>query len=577
MSAGADQQASFHFVTGTMLERIVKSGGEVADIHALPAPPGQFIWIRYRFLDHEITSVKILALIDDARSRQSAVDKMVKPLTDAEIAALPDCYDYISVADSSSAFGYLCEFSETVDEDFARRHLGGLPEDSLPRAIRSGRVIATLTRQPRQRRSATRSLVLQGRLCCFVARDEVAENEHGDDNFDDHYSFERPPEPPPEPADDEADAEREIDHVAWSDGLLDREMLADANAVIDRLCEQEPVDHHPGSGTTTRVLVHPSLYCYVHGVSPVIGEPRGSFRAVFTPPPGTESRHDGGRHDEWPRDFWGRAYEDSRFQWLPAEFAVSAEGRVNIASAINNLDRDRHPQAYRLLEGLFERTLPMFEAVCTNLRSDFDGDTFGRTPPEPNPPTTFALRNRRLQVITKIVEYRVGKQDDFSGVWHVEGMPHEEILATALCVVHRSANFEGARIDFRRFFYADEADALTRSVPHNTGFSTDTMDGGSVLSLGKLDTPEGRIVVFPNSHIHRLSTMSSADRKDATRRIIVFWLVNPDRPILSTENVPPQQRTMHRDDANTARLQLMMERKLYKENYSRREISFCEH
>jgi hypothetical protein len=92
-----------------------------------------------------------------------------------------------------------------------------------------------------------------------------------------------------------------------------------------------------------------------------------------------------------------------------------------------------------------------------------------------------------------------------------------------------------------------------------------------------LKTPANRVVVFPNSHIHRLSNMYSSDGADATRRIVVFWLVNPERPIVSSANVSQQQGAMSLDDALRNRLALMAERKLHKESYEEREVFLCEH
>jgi hypothetical protein len=171
----------------------------------------------------------------------------------------------------------------------------------------------------------------------------------------------------------------------------------------------------------------------------------------------------------------------------------------------------------------------------------------------------------------------VNREENFDGVWHVEGMSHEEILATALCVVHRDENFSGADIEFRRFLFEDEGNTLIHSTPQNATRPTDTMSGGDVRPLGCLKTPANRVIVFPNSHIHRLSSMYSSDGVDATRRIVVFWLVNPERPIVSTANVPQQQGVMSLDDAKRHRLALMAERKFHKESYEDREVGLCEH
>jgi hypothetical protein len=103
------------------------------------------------------------------------------------------------------------------------------------------------------------------------------------------------------------------------------------------------------------------------------------------------------------------------------------------------------------------------------------------------------------------------------------------------------------------------------------------MGGGDVRPLGRLKSPANRVIVFPNSHIHRLSSMYSSDGNDAVRRIVVFWLVNPERPIVSTANVSPQQEAMTLDEAQRNRLALMAERKLHKETFEEREVFLCEH
>jgi hypothetical protein len=270
-------------------------------------------------------------------------------------------------------------------------------------------------------------------------------------------------------------------------------------------------------------------------------------------------------------DFWGRQYDDSVYQWLPSEIDVSEDGKVQILTYINNLDESVYPGIKDSLTALLEAVMPMFELVCGSLRNDYEGGARGA------PKHSIPLRGRRLQIITKVVEYAVSSEENFDGVWHVEGMSHEEIIATALCIVKRDRNFEGAEIEFRRFLYMEEADALVYSSGQGGQKATDIMDGGDVRPLGSLETPAGRVIVFPNSHIHRLTNMSSADDKLAKRRIVVFWLVNPDRRIISTQDIPRQQGVISIEDALRNRLALMAERKLHKQHFSEREVELCEH
>lgn len=359
-------------------------------------------------------------------------------------------------------------------------------------------------------------------------------------------------------------ASREVEHVAWSDQAAPAELWCAINADIDHICEQEPADYHPGSGGVVRDIVHPSLYCYVSGVSRV--HPWMPWKSPFAKPAVTANK-----------DFWGRALESSRYQWLPAEVQVTKEGHATFESDINNLSRARYPQVYRHLEALFATAFPLLEAVCSHLRNDFCTTGLARLESGAHQPITIPLRNRRLQVVTKIVEYRVNAEAQFDGTWHVEGMAHEHILATALCIVKRDSHFDGAEIEFRRYLFAQEGDDLVRDTPQNALRPTDTMGGGDVRPLGCMETPAGRIIVFPNSHIHRVGPMRSTSGQDAVRRIVVFWLVNPEQRILSTRNVAAQQGVMPHDQALAHRLQLMDERMRHKETYAEREVFLCEH
>ena len=60
------------------------------------------------------------------------------------------------------------------------------------------------------------------------------------------------------------------------------------------------------------------------------------------------------------------------------------------------------------------------------------------------------------------------------------------------------------------------------------------------------------------------------------RRVIVFWLINPEKKILSTKSVV-DNRNITYQQAIAYRLELMEERKRKKQDWNVREISLCEH
>ena len=44
----------------------------------------------------------------------------------------------------------------------------------------------------------------------------------------------------------------------------------------------------------------------------------------------------------------------------------------------------------------------------------------------------------------------------YEGVWHVEGMPHENILATGVYLLNIDPELEGGELLFKRNFTVDE-------------------------------------------------------------------------------------------------------------------------
>jgi hypothetical protein len=359
------------------------------------------------------------------------------------------------------------------------------------------------------------------------------------------------------------------DGVAFADGIVDGALTSRLRADVQRLLEVEPVDYHPGSGTRVRDLVHPSLYPYIEGRSRLQGAA-----------PEKESPE---------RDRFGRSFESSRYQWLPTPFQVAENGAVTVASYINNLDRTRHASTYDDLAALFQTALPLLESVVgyvDNTRfwqEDHEEiEHEGELPEQfemaqrPAPPTS--LRGRELLVIPKIVEYRLEAGELHEGVWHVEGMSHEHIVATCVYILDRDPALEGGALSFKRAYTVEEAGRLFWNINQSRPSPVEELVDEGTIPLGSLATPAGRIIVFPNSHIHKLGKLSvAAGASCARRRVIVFWLVDPNVTLPSTREVAPQQGVIPHDEALAVRLELMEERKRHKQSLNVRSVSLCEH
>ena len=365
---------------------------------------------------------------------------------------------------------------------------------------------------------------------------------------------------------------KDPDGVAFADGLVDSALIDRLRAEVKRLIDLEPADYHPGSGTRVRDLVHPSLYPYIEG--------RSVLQKAVPRPKGPSPE----------RDRFGRTFESSRYQWLPTPFRVAKDGSVTIESYVNNLDRARHAATYDDLAALFSTALPLIESTVGYVEStrfwvediadiEHDGDLpEGRKNAKARPAPPASLRGRELLVIPKIVEYRLGAGETHEGVWHVEGMSHEHIIATCVYVLDRDEALEGGELRFKRAYTIEEAGRLFWNIDQCRPAPVERLVNEGTIPLGSVATPAGRLLVFPNSHIHKLSALTVAGgATEARRRVIVFWLVDPSVTIPSTREVPPQQAIIPRDEALAMRLELMEERKRHKQSLNVRTVSLCEH
>jgi len=233
--------------------------------------------------------------------------------------------------------------------------------------------------------------------------------------------------------------------------------------------------------------------------------------------------------------------------------------------------------------------------------------------PPPPPEHTFDLKGRKLQVIVKIAEICLTpkKPKYEGGVWHVEGMENERIVATGIyyfgysnitesilafrTAVQDPGYQQGDRYGVQKVFGIDDHDPMNQPA-------------------GFVITKEDRCIAFPNLYQHRVAPFQLKDpKKPGIRKILVFFLVDPTTPIISTALVPPQQESwfntelkenmkgtwfeklpkeildqilsyisapMSLEDAKRHREKLMKERKFFVERSTKifeRPFSLCEH
>jgi hypothetical protein len=158
------------------------------------------------------------------------------------------------------------------------------------------------------------------------------------------------------------------------------------------------------------------------------------------------------------------------------------------------------------------------------------------------------FRDQGLQVIVKLSSIELTpEQPTYSGGnWHLEGMLNEHIVATAI-YYYDVENVTPSRLSVRQEATLDQDNLEYEQSEHEplaTIFGTENpmTDVPAVQDIGSITTRQGRMLVFPNTLQHRVSSFELQDKtKPGHRRFVVLWLVDPHYRICSTRNVPPQQ------------------------------------
>ena len=367
-----------------------------------------------------------------------------------------------------------------------------------------------------------------------------------------------------------------VDGVWQSDQLIPdqiKQTLITSVRSLEDIPDKEK-DWHPGTNQQILDLVHPSLFCYVNQTTRVINE----TNRLITVNNALEQIGLGQSIDintTIKKQSKEANYTKSKaYQWLPAEFNVSEGGQVTVESYINNLHPTENKDLYRIIEQIFERFIPLFNKTLTDLmtvsersnrikvdpyswyderNSDDEEDEnyyYNRsiTIPDVNEfhmPSAITslidLRGRKLQVIVKLANIVLTPENPSypGGVWHVEGMENEHIVATGI-YYYSSSNITQSALQFRTVIREpnyEQNDNRGVGIVYGLGNALPLNQ-----SLGELVTQEDRCIVFPNLYQHRVAPFQLQDvNQSGERKILVFFLVDPSIRILSTAHVRSQQ------------------------------------
>ncbi|KAJ0368393.1 hypothetical protein COL154_002677 [Colletotrichum chrysophilum] len=166
----------------------------------------------------------------------------------------------------------------------------------------------------------------------------------------------------------------------------------------------------------------------------------------------------------------------------------------------------------------------------------------------------------RIQVIVKLANIHLTPEKPTydGGSWHIEGLLNEHICATAL-YYYDNENITESRLAFRT--KSNREDLMSELQYEQSDFysigRTFSIDpsGNTIQDLGSVLTREDRLIAFPNVYQHCVAPFELIDKtKSGHRKILALFLVDPDVPVISTANVPPQQKHWFRDEVTTGRM-----------------------
>eukprot|EP01080_Neovahlkampfia_damariscottae_P005536 gene5536-9358_t len=361
--------------------------------------------------------------------------------------------------------------------------------------------------------------------------------------------------------------------VYQADELIDDKLALNfkQHALILENIPKEQLDWHPGSDNQVLDLVHPSLYPLLYGKSlvsekePIKQKEIPMFKWIGT-----------GHENEII--FEKSEFSSKDYQWLPSDIEITKEGKVNFLSYINNLHPYEHKQLYGDISKIFERFVPLFERVIEEspfspldilninmytLYKDvpkFDGSYnddasynqwYHKRKPaivdfdvtfEPRKLPKVSLKERNLQVIVKMANIHLTPENPKykGGVWHVEGMKNEDIVATGI-YYYDCDNISSSELHFRKSVQSPEYE---QDDHKGVDYVYNLHDSEPLVQeIGYISSIEGRCIAFPNIYQHKVFPFELLDKnRSGHRKILVFFLVNPRNKVISTSTVLPQQK-----------------------------------
>ncbi|KHN95571.1 uncharacterized protein MAM_06628 [Metarhizium album ARSEF 1941] len=374
-----------------------------------------------------------------------------------------------------------------------------------------------------------------------------------------------------------------------SDSLMDQQLtkqLMDAARPLEDAPEQQK-DWHPGSNEKVLDLVHPSLWPLVYGRSRILPDKEitvdncldhmGTGEVIARP----DMESDGlpaSTSTGWASE--PVSASSVRYQCLPCNVVADDKGEAKINSYIDSLHPIDHAALYAIIEKFISESLPAWDlagAQCTtpeackdtgecrptnrpvnddeppreeheeygdgyqeSERGRLDALWFQATHPQMLPDATSASDPREEMATKTEFERARRQQERFSAM--------ADDIKTAL-FYHDNENITESRLAFRT---SSNSEDLTVNLEYTQNdvrsvartFAVDEAHEATTLqNIGSVLTRQARAVFFRNLSQHQVQPFSLEDpTRPGHGKILALFLVDPAIPVISTANVPPQQR-----------------------------------
>ncbi|KAF9060538.1 hypothetical protein BDP27DRAFT_1370453 [Rhodocollybia butyracea] len=456
--------------------------------------------------------------------------------------------------------------------------------------------------------------------------------------------------------------------ILVSDNLVPQALHQELMRQLDSLAAQEPRDFHSGSFGKVQDLIHPSLFPYIAGTTPV------SSSDVKLPSVGTDNKF-----DTWLYAHISSTYPEnmvSSYAWIPSIFSISPDRKYcHNDSYINGLGtREQYPGLFTVIEKLFLLALPHFERTLKESNTYWPEDSpsglssdgarvenlLGENQQDKNgiqretsgskvqleqdirqedciKETFYDLgdefsvsemyKGKDMKVIVKAANYILKPGQDYEGSWHMEGMPHERIVASVIYYYDTDGPIQDEGLSFRFFFSGDfEFDypsdwevemrdgkptpVLTNAIPAFTELgavlTTNTCPGSN--GTGRMhsfpnwiqfcfflvdDTVQDRSENhFPGIEVEGLENMNVLTTSEVPMQMrrcnepTMFALISAISADLTGRALPPEllniiwgyasEGTLSREEAEMHRLRLMKDRRV-SHRTAKDYYSLCEH